>query len=132
MKRTSKQGKIRNATRLEVDGVKFRSKLEAFAYRKLQDAGFDVAYEENTYTLMEGFKYKDELIRPITFTPDFVDRQGRFVIECKGWPNDAFPLRWKLFKRYLTINGDPSDLYLPRNQKDVLDTIEILIQKYER
>ena len=25
-----------------------------------------------------------------------------FIIECKGRPNESFPIRWKLFKRYVS------------------------------
>ena len=65
-------------------------------------------------------------ILPITYTPDFVDTQDppRYIIECKGNPNERFPLVWKLFKRYLTINNKHADLFVPRNQKDCLEVIK--------
>ena len=38
-------------------------------------------------------------ILPIKYTPDFVS--DSFIIECKGRANESFPLRWKMFKKYL-------------------------------
>ena len=50
------KGKIKNATSLEVNGLKFKSKLELFTYNKLVDAGFeDFKYEEVKFQLMEPF-----------------------------------------------------------------------------
>ena len=37
----------------------------------------------------------------IKYTPDFVS--DSFIIECKGRANESFPLRWKMFKKY--VNG---------------------------
>ena len=60
---------------------------------------------------------EDKTILPITYTPDFVGED--FIIECKGNMNDAFPIRFKLFKYYLHTNNLNYKLFLPRNQKDV-------------
>jgi hypothetical protein len=80
--------------------------------------------------IMEDKGYKK--ILPITYTPDFVDVQDppRFIIECKGNPNERFPLVWKLFKRYLMTNNIKADLYMPRTQKDCLDVVKIIKEKY--
>ena len=59
---------------------------------------------------------------------DFIDTQDppRFIIETKGNPNEAFPLRWKLFKMHLVDEGINTNLFMPRNQKDCEKVIEIL------
>ena len=123
---TTQNKKVRNATPCEEDGIKFKSKLELFCYRKLKEHNIEAAYEENRYTLLDKFEYNGEKVRAMTFTPDFVGET--FVIECKGNMNDAFPLRWKLFKYHLRdifgLKGPK--LYLPRNQKQVLEVIEEL------
>jgi len=133
--------KVRNATAKVYKGIKFRSKLELFTYRKLEDVGIDALYEKKKYVLQEGFRYSATVyephktkgyiptttkIRDITYTPDFVDPHGRWIIEVKGFANDVFPLKWKMFKNYLMQQDDPPVLFLPRNQKQVLETIELI------
>ena len=41
--------KVRNAKSKEVDGIKFRSLLEAHCYRQLRDAGIEANYEKKKY-----------------------------------------------------------------------------------
>ena len=133
--------KVRNATAKVYKGIKFRSKLELFTYRNLEDAGIDALYEKKKYVLQEGFRYSATVyephktkgyiptttkIRDITYTPDFVDPHGRWIIEVKGFANDVFPIKWKMFKNYLMQQDDPPVLFLPRNQKQVLETIELI------
>jgi len=137
--------KVRNAVSKVYKGIKFRSKLELFTYRKLEEAGIKSLYEERKFVLMEGFRFEQDSIEPsnkratkgeyinnadkvrdITYTPDFVDPNGKWIIEVKGFANDVFPLKWKLFKNYLQKLGDPPVLYLPKNQKQVLETIELI------
>ena len=48
------------------------------------------------------------------------------ILDGKGFANDVFPLKWKLFKHMLHQHPDPPILYLPKNQKQVLETIELL------
>ena len=150
MKRRTKQSKnkkVRNAVSKVYKGIKFRSKLELFTYKKLEEAGIKALYEKKKFVLMEGFRFEQESIEPsnkratkgeyinnadkvrdITYTPDFVDPNGKWIIEVKGFANDVFPLKWKLFKNYLQQQGDPPVLYLPKNQGQVLKTIELINQ----
>jgi len=133
--------KVRNATTKVYKGIKFRSKLELFTYRKLEDAGIKALYEKKKYVLQEGFRYPATVyephktkgyvstttkIRDITYTPDFVDPQGRWIIEVKGFANDVFPLKWKMFKDHLMQQENPPVLFLPKNQGQVLKTIELI------
>tara|TARA_R110000850_G_scaffold194150_1_gene320745 strand:+ start:316 stop:768 length:453 start_codon:yes stop_codon:yes gene_type:complete len=145
-KSTSSNKKVRNATAKVYKGIKFRSKLELFAYIKLEEAGIKALYEEKKYTLMEGFYFDSVSIEPstraatrgqfmsneykvrnITYTPDFVDPNGKWIIEVKGFANDTFPLKWKLFKKHLQEAGtDIPILYLPKNQGHVLKVIDMI------
>ena len=136
--------KVRNAKSKEVDGIKFRSLLEAHCYRQLRDAGIPANYEKKKYVLMEGFHYdnssyedngktgyqdkKKYKVRDITYTPDFVDPQGRWIIECKGFANERFPLKWKMFKKLLMESPDPPVLFVPRNQKQNIETIQKILE----
>ena len=58
-------------------------------------------------------------LRPITFTPDFIDKDRRIILEVKGFANESYPLRAKLFKRYLTINRLDFEFHTVRTIKDL-------------
>ena len=100
----TKQGKVRNVTPLKVDGIQFKSKLEAYCYQQLKDGGIPFKCEEQRFTLVDPFtftnsshelgKVKGERvfrkanpnIRAITYLPDFVGeyKDQPFIIETKG------------------------------------------------
>ncbi len=142
------KGKI-NATQKVVDGIKFKSMLEVFTYRKLKEFGLRFEYEMRSFTIMEGFKYPEESwenratqgfenkslasVRGITYTPDFIgyDENGKmnWVIECKGFANDRFPNTWKMFKKTLIELDSVVPLYLPKNQKQVLESIQMILDR---
>ncbi len=142
-KYSKKRGPVR-AKKTVYDGVQFQSGLEVYMYKALKQAKIVGEYEPTSYTLLEGFdlegicfekqangkgEYKDrgcKKILPIKYKPDFVGRD--FIIECKGRANESFPLRWKLFKLWLTKNKIGKTLYKPQNQKEV-DLTMILIKE---
>tara|TARA_B100001939_G_scaffold45116_1_gene34777 strand:- start:6316 stop:6678 length:363 start_codon:yes stop_codon:yes gene_type:complete len=117
-------------------------------YKELEKAKIKTLYEGKTFSLVDGFNFENasyektrvkkhlhdrgnKNILPIKYTPDFLDAQEppRFIIECKGNPNEAFPIRWKLFKRYLMDKNIKADLFMPRNQKDCLEVVKIIKEK---
>ena len=136
-----KRGPVR-ANKTMYDGIKFASGLEVYMYKALKEARIVAEYEPTSYTLLNGFdlegvcfekqangkgEYKDrgcKKILPIKYKPDFVGRD--FVIECKGRANESFPIRWKLFKLWLTNNKIGKTLYKPQNQKEVDLTITLI------
>lgn len=136
--------RVRNARSKEIDGINFRSLLEAFCYRKLKEAGIKLEYETKKFVLLEGFHYnaeryedngktgynskKSHKVRDITYTPDFVDPNGKWIIECKGYANERFPLKWKMFMNQLNEMDDPPILFVPRNQNQILETIEKILE----
>ncbi len=122
IKRVKGSGKIKNATAIEYDGIKFRSKLEAFAYQEFKKAGIEVEYEKETYTILEAFEYNGQKIRPIRYTPDFIG--DKLLIEIKGFANDGFENKFKTFKKYLKINNIDFQIYIIKNKKQVLQFIE--------
>ena len=148
MKKTTgfkkKKGRIRSK-KPNVDGIQFASNLEVYMYRELKKMKVPFTYEGQTYVIVEGFHFPNtsfektaakkflhdvgnKNILPIKYTPDFVAKEypPRFIIECKGHPNDAFPLRWKLFKRFLVRNNINATLFMPRNKKDCEETARLL------
>ena len=120
-----KKGKVRNATKVERYGIQFKSKLECYTYEAFMNAGIPVKYEPKHFTLIPNFEYLGEKIRPITYLPDFVCKN--FIVECKGLITDSFPLRFKLFKRYLKQHHSTNKVYLVRNQKQVDEMIQEII-----
>jgi hypothetical protein len=64
-------------------------------------------------------------ILPIKYTPDFVS--SSFIIECKGRANESFPIRWKLFKKYVSKNLPNTTLFKPQNQKECDETVRLIL-----
>lgn len=124
--RKKKSGKVRNVQPNIHDGIKFRSKLETYTYKKLKEANIEADYESTHFELIPKFEYNTEKVRAMTYLPDFVGKD--FIIECKGLMGDSFPLRWKIFKYVLKQKGLKYKLYLVRNQKDVDVMIDELKQ----
>lgn len=90
--------KIKNAKKVsrEHNGemLTLDSKLEAFFFDMLVFYNIDFELKP-TFVLQESFKYNGKSYRAITYTADF--RIGDDVIDVKGYPNDVFPLKKKMF-----------------------------------
>ena len=139
-----KRGPVR-AKKVTYDGIKFASGLEKYMYICLKKAKIHADYESCTFTLQEGFMFdvesyerqsngKGEMVNrgnkkilPIKYTPDFVG--SNFVIECKGRANESFPMRWKMFKKYVNHKMKHVTLYKPQNQKECDKVIELILNK---
>lgn len=120
------QGLVKNATPNEYDGIRFRSKLETYTYKMLKENHINAEYEKHKYELLPAFTYLGKKVRPMTYLPDFVG--DTFIIECKGYPNDAFPIKKKLFEYYLVSNNINKQYHIVRNQKEVNELINLLKQ----
>ena len=139
--RRKKRGPV-VAKKVIYDGIKFASGLEKYMYIALKKAKIKAKYEGKTYIIQEGFEFDvqsyerqsngkgefknrgNKKILPIKYTPDFVSRS--FIIECKGRANESFPMRWKLFKKYVKVNMPRVTLYKPQNQKECDTVIELI------
>lgn len=123
------KGRVKNATKVDKYGLHFRSKLECYTYEAFIRAKIAVQYEPKHFTLLEKFEYLDEKIRAITYLPDFIGTyKGKtFVVECKGMITESFPLRWKLFKKYLKSHRHKYKCYMVRNHKQVDDMINEIL-----
>lgn len=149
--------KVRNAIPTKVDGIQFRSRIEAFTYSKLKEVGItDFKYEVERFNLLDAFEYPEDMyevytrtrddikrtefgkanptIRNMTYMPDFtcIDHATKtgWIIETKGFSTDAFALRYKIFKHYLVSNNYKVSLYKPNTQGNVLKCIEMIKEKY--
>ena len=111
------EGRVKNVTPNIVDGIKFRSKLESYTYKKLKEANIYAEYEQHRYELLPAFEFSGKKIRAITYLPDFVGYD--FIVECKGFANESWPLREKLFKYYMNRFLPNHRFYLVHTQKEV-------------
>ncbi len=143
-RRSKKRGPVQ-AKRITYDGINFASGLERYMYMALKKAKLKFKYEGETFELINGFEFTTESIERqsngkgefknrgnkkilnIKYTPDFVGSD--FIIECKGRANESFPMRWKLFKKWITDNGDKRVLYKPQNQSECDKTVDMILQK---
>jgi hypothetical protein len=142
-KRRNKRGPVRSK-KVVFDGITFASGLERYMYQALKKAKIKADYEGETFTLINGFEFdvdsyerqsngkgefKDrgnKKILPIKYTPDFISWKNEFIIECKGRANESFPMRWKLFKRFINRRYSHVTLYKPQNQKECDQVIELI------
>ena len=150
MRLITKNKKVKNATSITYDNINFKSKLELYCYKKLKENNIGFNYNSIKFNLLGNFVFSNdsyELIRRknyknfekakqavkgISYTPDFVGfyPNGKmFIIETKGNPNDAFPLKWKLLKNFLEENSINCDLFMPRNQKHIDFVVDIIKTK---
>ena len=145
MKRRSKKRGPVQAKKITYDGINFASGLERYTYMALKKNKLFEGYENEVFQLIEGFNFDNESyekqangkgdytnrgqkkILGIKYTPDFVGKD--YIIECKGRANESFPIRWKLFKLWLTKNKIGKTLYKPQNQKEVDRTIQIIKER---
>jgi len=148
MLRRKKRGPVR-AKKTVVDGLTFASGLEAYMYKALKAANIKASYEGWTFDLIREFDFNIDVyercangkgdyknrghktIRKISYTPDFIG-QG-FIIECKGRPNESFPIRWKLFKKFAVKTwGSTVTIYKPQNQKECDETVNLILSKTQQ
>jgi len=114
-------------------------------YKSLKDANIDFIYEGSTFELIPAFNFNNDCIERqsnskgdyinrgnkkvlnLKYTPDFIG--SNFIMETKGRANDSFPLRWKLFKKWMIDNNDTRTLYKQQNQAECLKTVELILNQ---
>lgn len=135
--------KIKNATETVYNNITFKSKLEYSFYKTLHEAGFDVQYEPLKYVIVKGFSPKVPFwnrsksrvfrcdmskVRDITYTPDFIIKgtECLYIIEAKGIENDTYPIKKKLFRKYLEDNNIKAMYFEVHTKKELLQVIDII------
>ncbi len=123
----------------------YKSSLERSCAKLLTEAGVPFTYEQHEYLLVDKLRYEgvywkmtpkkklmidksNKTVLNIKYTPDFVGKNERWIIETKGFVRSAdFPMRWKLFLRHLLERGQPlPQLFICRNKSQILQAIEII------
>lgn len=118
--------KIRNATVCKENNLVFRSKQEKSVYNYLVSVGITPEYEPMKFTIWNVEKFTvpfydryggifGKITRKPTaihYTPDFVFNIGgkTVYLEVKGFANDVFPYKAKLFRDYLEQQPDKENL----------------------
>ena len=142
MRKARKKGPV-VAKKVIYDGITFASGLEKYMYKALKEANIDFRYEGVTFELLPSFIFENVSIErqsngkgdfinrglknilSLKYTPDFVG--DNFIIETKGRANESFPIRWKLFKKWMMDNNDYRPLYKPQNQAECLETVRLIL-----
>ncbi len=149
-RRSKKKGPVRSKKQ-SYDGITFASGLELYMWKALKAAGIKAEYESERFTLATPFVLENEVwerkgngkgdflmktnvnIRPMTYKPDFIIRKPdgvaiHFIIETKGRANDAFPLRWKLFKRVIHDDFPDVIIFKPQKQAECDTTVNRILE----
>lgn len=122
--KTSKYGN----KKIELDGVKFDSKLELFCYQQFKSLGLEFDFQR-TILLQEGFRFKGKWIRPITMIVDFVlHHDGQEIyIDTKGFATETSKLKYKMLKFYVREESNADVVWL-HSQKEVKDFLFNLLK----
>lgn len=87
--------KVINATEVTVNGVKYRSKLEARCAQILKENNISFEYEPLKIEYIPKFEYYGEKYRAAFYTPDFLV-DNKYILEIKGWKTDTYRYKKKL------------------------------------
>ena len=137
--------KVKNAQTIVYNKTTFKSKLDLMAYKLLEEKGFNPQYEQNTFIIWQGFKpvvpfftknkakqiiNNNKKLINITYTPDiyFEYRGYKVIIEMKGFTNDVYPIKVKLFRKYIEQLQDSNKylLFELYTKQQLLTAIQII------
>lgn len=135
------------------NGIRFKSLLEVMVYKTLLQEGFEPLYEWTTFVIWEGFRptvpfyyaKKGSLLEKrarqtakqklmdITYTPDFMVYYDDItvIIEVKGFENDIFPMKKKMFRKYLETLDSKVIYFEIKTKRQLLEAIQI-VKNYEK
>ena len=145
MKKKTRTPKRKSARKRNLG--RYKSSIEKYCADQLKEHGLAFDYEEETFELMEKFKFPNKYFKmtakgktmsnrtnstilPITYTPDFVGRDYKWIIETKGYlpSHHDFTMRWKLFLRYLVGMDSDYIVFLAKNSGQVDQVIQEILE----
>lgn len=145
MKKRTKTPKRRTSKKKQLG--RYKSSIEKYCADQLREYGIAFDYEEHTFELMDRFRFPNKyfkmtakgkamadrsgsVVLPITYTPDFTGKDHKWVIETKGYlpSHHDFPMRWKLFLRYLVANEMDHAVFLAKNSAQVDHAIQEILK----
>tara|TARA_R110000822_G_scaffold109446_1_gene239288 strand:- start:127 stop:588 length:462 start_codon:yes stop_codon:yes gene_type:complete len=126
---------------------RYASGIEKYCAEQLKQFGLDFNYEEETFELQESFRFPnkyfkmtaknkdmvektDSVVLPIKYTPDFMGKKYKWIIETKGYipSHHDFPMRWKLFLRHLVGINSNYIVFLAKNKGQVDKCVQEILQ----
>ncbi len=145
MKRKTRTPKRRSARKKNLG--RYASSIEKYCADQLKEYGLAFDYEEETFELVDSFRFPNKyfkmtskrkdmadrsgsVVLPITYTPDFVGKDHRWIIETKGYlpSHHDFPMRWKLFLRHLVGQDSNCIVFLAKNSGQVDQAIQEILK----
>lgn len=145
MKRKTRTPKRRSARKKNLG--RYASSIEKYCADQLKEYGLAFDYEEETFELVDSFRFPNKyfkmtskrkdmadrsgsVVLPITYTPDFVGKDHRWIIETKGYlpSHHDFPMRWKLFLRHLVGQDSNCMVFLAKNSGQVDQAIQEILK----
>ena len=125
---------------------KYKSGLEKNCADMLREARVEFDYEKLEFELIKKFRHEgvyfkmtpkakemkdrtNSMILSIKYTPDFVAKDGSWIIETKGYTpsHHDFTMRWKLFLKHLNELDEPLPmLFICKNKQQVAEAIQII------
>lgn len=145
--------KVKNTKKIFYDKIWFKSQLEVKCYKELINNGFNPVYENVTFNLFDKFRAKQVLyycpynikkkgvfgiypriIMGITYTPDFyfLYKGNHIYFDTKGYPNDVYPLKKKIFLKVLedlsNKTGEKYIFFEPHNMSQIRECISIILK----
>lgn len=121
--------KVLNATNVEIDGIHFASKLEAYAYNLLKVLKIDFQFQVE-YELQEKFIYNDKAVMAAKIIVDFYIPIVDWIMDTKGFATAKNKLQVKLLKHKLFREGRTTAIHLPSSTEEV-EALANKILEYE-
>lgn len=150
--KTADKRKVKSSSVVE-DGITFKSRLERACYLRFKQSGIHCSYESETFVLMPkkelshtvryeralinkelkkyGLKRKSQVLRPLTYTPDFVLHFPDIVvyIDTKGFATDRYVVKKKLFLAYVDEHiKDAVYFFEPHNNSEIEEMVSLIKQ----
>ena len=145
MKKKTRTPKRKSARKRNLG--RYKSSIEKYCADQLKEHGLAFDYEKKTFELMEKFRFPNKyfkmtakskvmsdrtnsVVLPITYTPDFIGRDYKWIIETKGFlpSHHDFTMRWKLFLRYLVGIDSDYVVFLAKNSGQVDQAIQEILE----
>lgn len=115
-----------NATKTEIDGIKFDSKFEGRVYEYLRDHQIPILDRQIRFILQDKFRYNGEAVRTIEYLPDFLIeyRWHKLYIDAKGMQDAQFKIKHKMWKYR---HGEGNTLLIVKSIRDLEDQLTKIV-----
>lgn len=123
--------KIMGATKVEMDGIKFASKLELYFYNLLKSTKITFDFQV-IYVLQDKFRFNGMAIREIKSIVDFYLPDYDMIVDTKGYQTPDSKIKFKMLKHKLYMEGKTTRIELPSTKKECEALINILISEKQK